>query len=161
MRGAVAGLSDGGDCRGVGHLALQTGELLVVRRDRLDQAILQAGPQRRIALLLRLDHQRGVVELVIETAQCAIGEVEPVTGDHGLRLGEARPGEVKVERDLIRRAEGQRAADVLHHALERVKGRVRQAVGGGGDSARHQQHPGGHGGEHQPANRMRPRPDRR
>src|SRR5207248_6376035 len=69
LGGSVARLHDGIQSCRVRDLALKAGKLRVVRGDLLPQAVLHRGSDRRVALLLRLDDERGVVELVIQGAE--------------------------------------------------------------------------------------------
>src|SRR5437868_8190805 len=61
LGGSVAHLHDGIQSRRVRDLALKPGKLRVVRGDCLPQAVLPRRSHRRVALLLRLDHERGIV----------------------------------------------------------------------------------------------------
>ena len=128
--------------------------------DRLLQAVLHRRTNRRVALLLRLHDECGVIELVVKRAERRVGQVDTVASDHRLRLGQPGLGEIKVVGQLVRRAEGQRAADVFQHPLERVKDRIREAVSGGRDGPGDQQHGRGHCGQHQAPHRVRARSDR-
>src|SRR5205085_8057440 len=60
----------------VRDLALKPGKLRVVRGDCLPQAVLHRRSHRRVALLLRLDHERGIVQLVVQPAEGLVGEVD-------------------------------------------------------------------------------------
>ena len=51
-----------------------------------------------------------------------------MAGDHRLRLREPGLRQVEVKPKAIGRAEGEVTANLLERALDRVKGRVRQAV---------------------------------
>src|SRR5216683_7475183 len=109
LSGPVTGLHDGVQGTRVGHLALEAGKLRIVRGNRLLQTVLQASSGRRVALLLSLDHERGIVELFVHRAERLLGEIQPMASEHRLCLGQPGPGEVEVEGELIRGAEGERS----------------------------------------------------
>src|SRR5437762_1536993 len=120
--GAVASPADRAQRGWIRDLPLQAGQLQLVRGNRLLETILHVGGRRLVGLLRRPHQLRGVVELVVEPVECPGRQVEPVTGDHRLRLGEPRSGELEMEGQLVGWTEGERPADLLPGALQWVQG---------------------------------------
>src|SRR5947209_16389379 len=122
--GAVASSGDRAQRGWIRDLPLQAGQLQLVSGNRLLEAILHVGGRRLVGLLRRLYQLRGVVELVVERVERAAGQVEPVTGEHRLRLGEPLSRELEMKSQLVRGAEGKGSAGMLPGALQWVQGGI-------------------------------------
>src|SRR2546429_6007935 len=138
---AIACPADRGQRGWICDLTLQASELQLVSGNRLLETTLHFGGRRRVVLLGRLHQLRGIVELVVERVERAACQVNPVPGNHRLRLGEPRLGELEMEGQLVRRTEGECPAYLLPGALKWIQGGIRQAIGGCGERARQQHGP--------------------
>ena len=96
--------------------------------NRLLQPILHIGAHRSVGLLGRCNQLRSLLEFIVEPIQRLVGQVNAVTGDHRLRLGEPGTRQLEVITETVRGSEGECAPRMFQRALDRIQGRVRQAV---------------------------------